>query len=443
MNRPSSHSEKTRSHGLDVAELRAAIRQGLSRLFQIHGRGSRKRALAAAGISPSTFDSALARGSLKIVPLALILQALGTTLAEFFAEGLGQEFQDDKPSGSPPQLVETARERLESVGWEDRLPPERKMWLEELNWYSMEKPQLACNELEKAIRGEHRLSPWFFGVYGSCLWRLGRHREARWVLGLGFEGAGQMRRWHDLAALHQRLAWVECHEGHRRKALDRLALAGGFFHDLGDLQALSQTTIERGVLFALLEEHDLAARAFEAGLKNLRSPGQPRQKEETQYRFFAYRFLTRCHLELGQVREAEESLSRAKEHMPVDEDCTTLLVRALEVEILEAKKWFTAAAEHHRKLAEDHSARKQTEDTVREGLASLRCYLKEECPEGARSQMDFLLSLVLRAKWPEYTKFLNAALAGNIDKAELLRLEKQLRTKREEKLEKKFFCGLY
>jgi hypothetical protein len=89
--------------------------QGVLRTeFRRVGHGSQKRVLEQLELKKSSFDSAFSRGSVKILMLLRVLEALGVEPGRFFA----QAFPADEvpPPGLPPVGVRTVMSRMGGEG---------------------------------------------------------------------------------------------------------------------------------------------------------------------------------------------------------------------------------------------------------------------------------------------------------------------------------------
>jgi tetratricopeptide (TPR) repeat protein len=249
------------------------LRLELRRWFRRAGRGSRKHVLEQLGASESMLDSAFQRGSVKVVLLLKLVRELGGTPREFFSAALGPDsLVWCKPEGKQPVAVKCGFQRLDKEGWPSQVigVGEAASWFERLERERLDQPREIVRSIENAAKTvDLGHLPRLYGIYGPALRQLSRLPEARWAYYLGMSVARRVDDISALGDLTQKSAWVEAAEGGLATARKCLEIATSLYSEIGDVNSIGKTLVDRGIIYFLDKKHLASNRCLESALSFL------------------------------------------------------------------------------------------------------------------------------------------------------------------------------
>jgi len=249
------------------------LRLELRRWFRRAGRGSRKHVLEQLGASESMLDSAFQRGSVKVVLLLKLVRELGGTPRQFFSAALGLDSLDwCKPEGKQPVAVKCGFQRLEEEGWPSQVigVGEAASWFEKLERERLDQPREIVRAIENAVKTvDLGHFPRLYGIYGPALRQLSNFSAARWSYYLGMSVASRVDDISALGDLTQKSAWVEAAEGGLATARKRLEIATSLYSEVGDINSIGKTLVDRGIIYFLKKKHSDSNRCLTSALSFL------------------------------------------------------------------------------------------------------------------------------------------------------------------------------
>ena len=212
-------------------------------------------------------------------------------------------------------------------------------WLWSLDRIRLDRPKDVSRLLERAVPlVKEDLRPLLYLVCGAAYRQLERLPDAEWAYNMAEDCAEGDRRM--TALIVQRRAWIYAANGQLSKALDHLRTAAGIFTELGDLNAVGKTLIDRGTLFYHLENLENSNSCFEEGLIHL-------DEGEFDNRFAAYNLCALNARLQGRNPSAIAWLRKAKEVLPFCARQAGDKLRWLTAEwLVDAGKFIEAADEY-------------------------------------------------------------------------------------------------